>query len=160
MGHQDETLLFLQVGRHHGPGLGVQVVGGLVDEQEVPLVQKQGGQQHLGLLAVGQAGKGAVQRVGPHPQQGQLPLQLPALRAGGTPPPAPRGWGGPGRGRGRGSSRRPPGARMEPAYSYRPISSLKNVVLPRTVAADEAQLPAGVQPEGSRSSKMGRSWTG
>ena len=146
VGHQDEALLFLQVGRHHGPGLGVQVVGGLVDEQEVPLVQKQGGQQHLGLLAVGQAGKGAVQRVGPHPQQGQLPLQLPALRAGAHPLQHRAGGAarvGDGVGEIVEGHRGPDGAGVfVPAHKQ-----LEKRGLAPAVAADEAQLPAGVQPE-------------
>ena len=78
MGDEDEPGFPLEVGGYFGPGGGVQVIGRLVDQQKVPLLQKQGGQQGLGLLPVGQGAERPFQGAGVHPQQRQLTLQLPA----------------------------------------------------------------------------------
>ena len=61
------------------PPLLVQVVGGLVQHGPAPLVQKQGGQEHPGLLPSAQGGEGALQHLLIQPQQGQLPDPLPLL---------------------------------------------------------------------------------
>ena len=144
MGHQDEALLFLQVGRHHGARFGVQVVGGLVDEQKVPLVQKQGGQQDLGLLPVGEACERAVQHVGPHPQQGELPFQLPAGRAGADA--FQHRPGGPVLvGNGVGEVVEGGGGADGAAVFIFAQQQLEKRGLAAAIAADEAQLPAGVQ---------------
>lgn len=58
VGHQDEPLFSVEIGGHHRPRAGIQMVGGLVDEQKMALVQKQRRQQDLGLLSVGEGGKG------------------------------------------------------------------------------------------------------
>ena len=146
VGDEDEALLFLQVGRHHGPRPGVEVVGGLVDEQKVPLVQKQAGQQDFGLLPVGEAAEGPLQHVGPDREQGELPFQLPAVRAGADaaqhlPGGAVRVGDGVGE-----IVERDRGADGAAVFVLPPQQPEKGG-LAAPVAADEAQFPAGVQPE-------------
>ena len=74
VGDQDKPLFPVQIPAHGVARLLVQMVGRLVDEQEPVLVEEQGRQQHLGLLAVAQGTKRAVQHLRIHPQQGQFPL--------------------------------------------------------------------------------------
>ena len=61
MGHQQKAPLPGQIAPQLPPSLQVQMVGGLVDQQEGILLQKHGRQQHLGPLPVGEAGKGQLQ---------------------------------------------------------------------------------------------------
>ena len=82
VGDQNEALLPFQVGRNQRPGLGIQMVGWLVNQQEVPRIQEQRRQQHLGLLPVGEGVKGPVQNILADMEPGQLPQQLPGLGLG------------------------------------------------------------------------------
>ena len=61
MGYQQKSPLPGQIAPQLPPSLQVQMVGGLVDQQEGILLQKHGRQQHLGPLPVGEAGKGQLQ---------------------------------------------------------------------------------------------------
>ena len=80
VGHQQKAPLFPEVRRRGPPSGGVQMVGGLVDE-EIPLLPaEQRRQQALGLLPAGERVEGPVQRPGVHPQQARLPQKLPLLR--------------------------------------------------------------------------------
>ena len=61
VGHQhDGAVVALQVGLQPVHRLGVQVVGGLVEQQQVGLLQQQAAQGHPALLAAGQVRHGGV----------------------------------------------------------------------------------------------------
>ena len=62
--------------------MGVQVVGGLVDERKAPLPEEQDRQKGLGPFPVGEGGKGPPQGLFLHPQEAQLLGEAPALRIG------------------------------------------------------------------------------
>ena len=78
VGDQDEALLAVQIAAQQLPPPAVQVVGGLVDEQEAVLPQKEGGQEELGPLPVGEGGVGPPEDPLIQLQLGQLPQQPPA----------------------------------------------------------------------------------
>ena len=50
MGHEDKAFLSLQIAHHTLPGLHIQMVGGLVDQQEGVLSGKEPGHHNPGLL--------------------------------------------------------------------------------------------------------------
>ena len=70
VGHQDKSFLFLQIPGDLLPCGGVQVVGGLVDQEKMPLVQEKGRQECLGLFPVGKSLKGSPQYLCIHVQKG------------------------------------------------------------------------------------------
>ena len=77
--HQDEALLAVQVTAHDFPAPHIQMIGGLVDQQEMMLPGEQCGQQHLGLLPAGKGGKGAGENIVRHVQQGDFFQKPPHL---------------------------------------------------------------------------------
>ena len=79
MGHQDKSFLPLQILRHDFSGLRVQMIGRLIDQQEMAAVQKQSREKYLGLLPVGKCAKRPPEHIRVHFQPGQLPHQLPFL---------------------------------------------------------------------------------
>ena len=146
VGDQNEPPLALEIGGHAAAGFGVQVVGGLVDEQEPPLVQEQRGQQGLGLFPRRQGRKRAVQRIVGHAQAGKFAFQFPFLCVGADP--GQHGAGGAfGAGNGIG----------EVVEAHRGLDAAGIFVVAHqqaqqrrfaaAVAADEAQLPVGVDLE-------------
>ena len=82
VGDQDEAFFLLEVGGDKLPAPAVQMVGGLVDKQEVSGIKEQSGQQGLGPLPAGETGKGPLQDLILHLQQGELPLKFPVLPLG------------------------------------------------------------------------------
>ena len=79
VGDQDKTFLPSEIGRDQGTALGIQVVGGLVDEEEMSLVEEERRQQDLALLPAGEGGEGPLQDLRLHVQQSQLPQKFPFL---------------------------------------------------------------------------------
>ena len=77
VGHQQEPLFAAEIPAHQLPARAVEVVGGLVDEQEAVFPGKEHRQQQLGLLTPGQRGKRPVQRVLGHLQRRQFPQKPP-----------------------------------------------------------------------------------
>ena len=79
---QDKPFFLFQVGGQLVPRFGVKVVRRLVDEQKMPLPQKQRGQQHLGLLAMGKRAERPPQRPLVDAQQREFAQKLPGLGLG------------------------------------------------------------------------------
>ena len=79
MGHQNKALFALQVFPDAGTPFLIQMVRGLVNEQELILPGKQDRQHHLRSLSVAQRRKSPVQHVCVHMEKCQLPAQLPEL---------------------------------------------------------------------------------
>ena len=144
VGHQQKAPLPPQVLRHRLPSPGVQVVGGLVDQQVPLLPAEQRRQQRLGPLSVGEGGKGPVQRLGLYAQQPRLPQQLPLLRRGGRLLEHLQGHAGrvP---RLMGEVRAGRRAGNPSAAGILPQQQAQKGGLPPAVAAQEAQLPASVK---------------
>ena len=78
---EDEPRFALQIIRNKRSRLSVEVVGGLVYQQEAVLAQKQRRQQHLGALAVGERFERPPQSLLRNLQPSQLPQQPPVLDA-------------------------------------------------------------------------------
>ena len=134
-----------QVAAQPGAALGVQVVGGLVDQRVAALLQKQRRQQHAGLLAGRKAAEPPVQELLPQAQKPQFPLQLPV---GGV---AAGRRAGRLRHRGHRVGRRvrePPGLLGQADAAGVLLLAAQQPQqrgLAPAVAAGQAQLPAGVQ---------------
>ena len=73
MGNQDKAPLAFEILRNHLPGMLIQMVGGLIDEEKVVLSQEKGCQQDFGPFPLAQGGKRAVEDLAVHLQQGKLP---------------------------------------------------------------------------------------
>ena len=81
--HEDESWLVAEIARHgFAPG-EVEMVGGLVDEGKGRIIQKEPGQQRLGLFATGEGVEGPPENlVRVAAEQVQLAPQLPVLSEG------------------------------------------------------------------------------
>lgn len=79
MGNQDKAPLAFEILRHHLPGVLIQMVGRLIDEEKVVFPQEKGRQQDFGPFPLAQGGKRAVEDLAVHLQQGKLPEQPPRL---------------------------------------------------------------------------------
>ena len=80
VGDQEKAPLPGQIVPHQGPSGGVQVVGGLIDEEEAVVPEEKKGQQEPGPLPVGEGGEGPVQDPLVQPQLPQLLHQPPLLQ--------------------------------------------------------------------------------
>ena len=81
---QDEAGLGAQIAADHFSAVAVEVVGGLVDQRKVVLLQKERRQKELGPLPVAQGAKGTIEHIGRERKQVDFPQELPvfAVRAG------------------------------------------------------------------------------
>ena len=82
MWHQYKAFLLFQIHWHLLPGPCIQMVGRLVNQKEMSLVQKKRRKQNLRLLTIGKGFKRPPQNITIHLKTGQLPHQLPFLRQG------------------------------------------------------------------------------
>ena len=81
VGHQKKALLSAEIAAHHLSSVGIQVIGGLIDEREASFPKEEQGQQKLGLLPVGKGVIGAVEDLFLQLQPGHLPQETPALQS-------------------------------------------------------------------------------
>ena len=147
VGDQEKAPLPGQVVPHQGPSGGVQVVGGLVNEEEAVVPEEEEGQEEPGPLPVGEGGKGPVQHPLLQAQQPQLLHQPPLLqlRAQGLRHrPSLRLRVGHLKGKVVKGLRGGDGAGIPPLPQEQPQQG----GLAPAVAADEPQPPVGVQLEG------------
>ena len=73
VGHQQKSLLFAKILCNSLAASGVQVIGGLINQQIPGFPAKEGCQKALGLLAVGESCKRAVECFGLHAQKSAFP---------------------------------------------------------------------------------------